>query len=116
MDGSARADMQALPASTRYRAYVLTVLIAVGIMGWVDRNMFAVLLQSIKVEFALSDTSMGLLGGVAFGLFYATLGLPVAWLADRAGSGSEPLARYPERLGRWPAVVLLFLFTALELA
>ena len=40
----------------------------------------------------------------------------VAWLADRAGSGSEPLARYPERLGRWPAVVLLFLFTALELA
>jgi hypothetical protein len=40
----------------------------------------------------------------------------VAWLAERAGAGSEPLARYPERLGRWPAVVLLFLFTALELA
>jgi MFS family permease len=52
-------------------------------VAWVDRNVFAVLLQSIKVEFALSDTALGLLGGVAFGVFYATLGLPVAWLADR---------------------------------
>jgi hypothetical protein len=40
----------------------------------------------------------------------------VAWLVERAGAGSEPLARYPDRVGRWPAVVLLFLFTALELA
>jgi MFS family permease len=70
-------------ASKRYRAYVLGLLVAVGIVGWVDRNLFAVLLQSIKVEFGLSDTALGLLGGVAFGVFYATLGLPVAWLADR---------------------------------
>jgi MFS family permease len=70
-------------ASGAYRAYVLALLIAVGIVGWVDRNVFAVLLQSIKVEFGLSDTMLGLLGGVAFGVFYATLGLPVAWLADR---------------------------------
>lgn len=39
----------------------------------------------------------------------------VEWLVARAGFRSEPL-EYPERLGRWPAVVLLFLFTALELA
>lgn len=70
-------------ASRPYRAYVLALLVAVGIAGWVDRNLFAVLLQSIKVEFALSDTMLGLLGGAAFGVFYATLGLPVAWLADR---------------------------------
>lgn len=70
-------------ASRPYRTYVLALLVAVGIVGWVDRNLFAVLLQSIKVEFALSDTTLGLLGGVAFGVFYATLGLPVAWLADR---------------------------------
>jgi len=85
MDGSLRPVSKAPPhhASARYRAYVLTLLIVVGVMGWVDRNVFAVLLQSIKLEFALSDTALGLLGGVAFGLFYATLGLPVAWLADR---------------------------------
>jgi hypothetical protein len=40
----------------------------------------------------------------------------VAWLAERAGAGSEPLARYPSRLGRWPAAFMLLLFTALELA
>jgi MFS family permease len=66
-----------------YRAYVLALLVLVGIAGWVDRNVLAVLLESIKTDFSLSDTELGLLGGVAFGLFYATVGLPVAWLADR---------------------------------
>lgn len=70
-------------ASKPYRGYVLALLVAVGVVGWVDRNLFAVLLQSIKLEFALSDTMLGFLGGAAFGVFYATLGLPVAWLADR---------------------------------
>ena len=85
MDGSSAPVSQTSTshASPRYRAYVLALLIAVGVVGWVDRNVFAVLLQSIKIEFALSDTALGLLGGVAFGVFYAALGLPVAWLADR---------------------------------
>jgi MFS family permease len=62
---------------------VLALLVSVGIAGWVDRNLLAALLQSIKLELTLSDTELGLLGGAAFGVFYATLGLPVAWLADR---------------------------------
>lgn len=40
----------------------------------------------------------------------------VAWIAERLGVRWEPLARYPERLGRWPAAALLFAFTAYELA
>lgn len=85
MDGSNPPAPQTAvaQASARYRAYVLALLITVGVVGWIDRNVFAVLLQSIKTEFALSDTALGLLGGAAFGVFYATLGLPVAWLADR---------------------------------
>jgi hypothetical protein len=39
----------------------------------------------------------------------------VAWVSERSGASSEPLALYPERFGRWPAAMLLFLFTALEL-
>jgi MFS family permease len=35
------------------------------------------------MEFDASDTQMGLLSGLAFALFYATLGIPVARLADR---------------------------------
>jgi MFS family permease len=71
-------------ASPLYRGYVLALLVAVGIAGWVDRNVLAALLQSIKLELAFSDTQLGLLGGIAFGVFYATVGLPVAWLADRS--------------------------------
>jgi hypothetical protein len=40
----------------------------------------------------------------------------IAWISERTGGESQPLARYPERLGRWPAAVLLLLFAALELA
>ena len=40
----------------------------------------------------------------------------VAWISERAGAESRPLFRYPKRLGRWPAAILLLLFAALELA
>lgn len=67
----------------RYRYYILVTLILVGICSWVDRTIFSILLEPIKQEFTFSDTQLGLLGGIAFGLFYAAVGLPVAWLADR---------------------------------
>lgn len=38
------------------------------------------------------------------------------WARQRSGRDARPLAEYPERLGRWPAAVLLFAFVALELA
>lgn len=89
MDASAHGSLAASAApSPRYRAYVLGLLVLVGVAGWVDRNVLAALLPAIKLEFALSDTALGLLGGVAFGVFYAALGLPVAWLADRCNRRS----------------------------
>jgi predicted MFS family arabinose efflux permease len=69
--------------SNKYRYYVLGLLGAGGVCSWVDRNVFSVLLQAIKIEFSFSDTQLGLLGGVAFALFYTSVGLPVAYLADR---------------------------------
>ena len=38
------------------------------------------------------------------------------WARELGGGEARPLAEYPERLGRWPAVVTLFAFAALELA
>jgi MFS family permease len=70
-------------AGSGYRLYVLGLLTAVGVCSWVDRQIFSILMEEIRKELGLSDTQLGLLGGVAFGLFYATVGLPVAWLADR---------------------------------
>ncbi len=37
----------------------------------------------IKAELGLSDSQLGLMGGVAFALFYSTLAVPIARLADR---------------------------------
>jgi hypothetical protein len=38
------------------------------------------------------------------------------WIYERLGGEARPLGELPERVGRWPAAVLLFCFAALELA
>jgi len=63
---------------------VIWLLFLVYVFNFVDRQIFSVLLQPIKEEFAFSETQMGLLGGLAFALFYSTLGVPIARLADRS--------------------------------
>lgn len=70
--------------STSYRCYVLGLLWVVAVLRFVDLQIFAVLLEPIRHELQLTDTQLALLGGLAFAVFYATLGLPVAWLADRS--------------------------------
>lgn len=69
--------------SPNYRAYVLFILWATYILNFVDRQLITILLEPIKLEFGASDTAMGFLSGFAFALFYASLGVPVARLADR---------------------------------
>lgn len=61
----------------------LAVLFLVSTSNYVDRNIISVLLEPIKAEFGVSDTLLGLLTGISFALFYATLGIPVARWADR---------------------------------
>jgi MFS family permease len=68
----------------RYRQYVVWLLCAVYLFNHVDRQILAILIQPIKAEFDLSDVQLGLVGGPAFALFYATLGIPIARLADRS--------------------------------
>ena len=76
---------QAMPTafSPRYRGYVLFILWMTYILNFVDRQLITILLEPIKLEFEVSDTAMGFLSGFAFALFYASLGVPVARLADR---------------------------------
>ena len=68
--------------STAYRRYALGLLCVVYVVNFVDRQVLSILLQSIKEDLGLSDTELGLLSGTAFGIFYATLGIPIARLAD----------------------------------
>lgn len=62
---------------------MLAVLFLVSTVSNIDRQIMAVAIEPIKAEFNATDTEMGLLTGIAFALFYATLGLPIARLADR---------------------------------
>ena len=63
--------------------YTLSLLTVIYALNYLDRNIFSIVLQSIKQDLVLSDTALGLLGGLIFAMFYATLGIPIAWLADR---------------------------------
>ncbi|MGI9323508.1 MAG: spinster family MFS transporter [Pseudomonadales bacterium] len=66
-----------------YTQYVLGVLVVVYVFNFIDRQILAILAPSIRDELGLSDTQIGALSGAAFGIFYATLGIPIARLADR---------------------------------
>ena len=61
----------------------LGALLIVYLINFMDRQLFAVLQEQIRADLGLSDWHLGLLGGTMFAVFYATLGLPIAWLADR---------------------------------
>ena len=51
--------------------------------NFVDRQILAILLPAIKAEFLVDDWVLGFLVGTSFAIFYATLGIPIALLADR---------------------------------
>ena len=62
---------------------MLGLLTVVYALNFLDRTIFNVLIEPIKKEFTLSDTTMGLLAGFGFVLFYSLLGIPIARVADR---------------------------------
>ncbi|HME38878.1 MAG TPA: MFS transporter [Steroidobacteraceae bacterium] len=70
-------------ASLSYRSYVLAVLVLVYTFNFIDRQIVGILAVPIKAELHLSDSQLGLMGGLAFALFYTLLGIPIARLADR---------------------------------
>jgi predicted MFS family arabinose efflux permease len=65
------------------RAYVLFILVLVYTFNFIDRQIVGILAVPIKAELGLTDGQLGLMGGLAFALFYTGLGIPVAMLADR---------------------------------
>ena len=69
--------------SKRQRGYTLFLLVLVFTSSHVDRQIVAILQEPIKAHFSITDTELGLLTGVMFALFYATLGMPMAMWADR---------------------------------
>ena len=63
---------------------MLAVLTGVYALNIADRFSISTLIEPIRAEMHLSDLSVALLTGFALGVFYVTLGIPIAALADRA--------------------------------
>ena len=66
-----------------YRHFALGLLFLVGLLNYLDRFLIAILLPDMKAELGLSDTQIGMITGLAFTIFYAVMGIPIARLADR---------------------------------
>lgn len=92
--------------SPAYKRYVLGALTAVYTLNSLDQGLVTLLLQPIKSDLHLSDTQLGFLTGIAFGLFYATLGLPIARWADRGDRAKIASVA----IGLWGATVMMCVF------
>src|SRR5688572_28727632 len=68
----------------RDRWYVLGILTLVYALNIADRFSISTLIEPIRLELQLSDGGVAFLTGVALALFYVTVGIPVASLADRS--------------------------------
>ena len=84
---SKTAPPQAAPAAPGYRRYALSVLLAIYILNFLDRQIVSILAEPIKNELGLQDWQLGVLTGLSFALFYTVLGIPIARAAE---TGNRP--------------------------
>ncbi|MEM6913696.1 MAG: MFS transporter, partial [Pseudomonadota bacterium] len=87
----------------RVRRGALAILVIAYACSMADRMILSILMGPIQAEFGLNDTQLGLLGGLVFAMFYATLGVPIARLADRKSR-------------KWIIIVSLALFSLMTAA
>jgi MFS family permease len=69
--------------SENYKRLVLFLLVTAYTLNFIDRTIIATLGQPIKEALKISDTQLGLLGGLYFALLYTFLGIPIARFAER---------------------------------
>lgn len=60
--------------------FLLTIVYG---FNFIDRQIVGILNPFIRADLGLTDTQMGLLIGPTFAVFYAVMGIPIAFLADR---------------------------------
>lgn len=68
---------------TTLSIYTLAMLTITYAFNYFDRLLISLLFPLMQPDLGLTDTEFGLVTGVAFVLIYATMGIPVARLADR---------------------------------
>jgi len=78
-----KIEADAAPATLRYAWYVVFALTTIYMLSFMDRQILSLLVGPLKRDLGISDTRVGLLQGLAFGLFYTFMGLPLGRIADR---------------------------------
>ena len=63
--------------------YGVAVMTLAQVFAFIDRQIPAMLIEPIKMDFGLSDSQIALLGGAAFSIFYAVMALPIGYAVDR---------------------------------
>lgn len=81
-------DVKREEPSLAYAWYMVALCMVAYIFSFIDRQIITLLVDPIRSDLQISDTQFSLLTGLAFALFYATMGIPIARLAD---SRSRPL-------------------------
>src|SRR5580658_1881529 len=69
---------------TRARHKVAALVIALGVITYVDRACISTLTPTIMSRFSLTKVQMGFVFS-SFALAYAAFGIPAAWILDRKG-------------------------------
>ena len=77
------ADAKDAYASPSYRAYAVGVLMLVYLCHGIDRTLPSLLVEPVQAEFRLSDTQLGVFGGLSYGIAFALAVAPMGYLADR---------------------------------
>jgi MFS family permease len=62
---------------------VLAILWLVYVLNFLDRQLLSILAKPIQDTLHVSDSQLGLIGGLYFALFYCFISIPVGWLADK---------------------------------
>src|SRR5580658_3467026 len=70
------------PENLTYAWWVVFALTAIYMLSYTDRQILSLLVAPMKRDLGISDTRVGLLQGLAFGLFYTFMGLPLGRIAD----------------------------------
>ena len=83
MQGESKHTPDHIAPSKNYRTLVLLILTLIYAFNFIDRQILGILSPIIQKDLGLDNFQMGLLKGFLFALFYTTIGIPIAWLADR---------------------------------
>lgn len=85
---SVESNLEQEKQNLGYGWYMVTLSMVAYIFAFLDRQVVALLIEPIQADLNLSDTQFSLIHGLAFAIFFALAGLPIARITD---TKSRPL-------------------------